>query len=70
MRSQPGFGPPTEICWAQVAACVGKEGDATPFTEVTVDNISTALLKCGYQSRGWEVSGTQPQMLKFGRNST
>jgi DNA-directed RNA polymerase beta subunit len=34
---------------------VGKEGDATPFAEVTVDNISAALHRCGYQSRGWEV---------------
>lgn len=34
---------------------MGKEGDATPFTNVTVENISTALHKCGYQSRGWEV---------------
>lgn len=40
---------------AQVAACVGKEGDATPFADVTVDNISSALHRCGYQSRGWEV---------------
>ena len=34
---------------------MGKEGDATPFAEVTVDNISAALHSCGYQSRGWEV---------------
>lgn len=34
---------------------MGKEGDATPFTDVTVDNISAALHGCGYQSRGWEV---------------
>jgi DNA-directed RNA polymerase beta subunit len=34
---------------------MGKEGDATPFTSVTVDNISDALHRCGYQSRGWEV---------------
>lgn len=39
----------------QVASLVGKEGDATPFTTVTVENISAALHKCGYQSRGWEV---------------
>ena len=38
-----------------MAACVGKEGDATPFADVTVDNISSALHRCGYQSRGWEV---------------
>jgi len=40
---------------SQVAALMGKEGDATPFTDVTVDNISAALQRCGYQSRGWEV---------------
>ena len=34
---------------------MGKEGDATPFADVTVDNISSALHRCGYQSRGWEV---------------
>ncbi len=46
----------TKHSWnMQVAACVGKEGDATPFTDVTVDNISAALHGCGYQSRGWEV---------------
>ena len=42
-------------CVLQVASLVGKEGDATPFTTVTVENISAALHKCGYQSRGWEV---------------
>lgn len=31
----------------QVAACMGKEGDATPFTSVTVDNISAALHRWG-----------------------
>jgi DNA-directed RNA polymerase II subunit RPB2 len=39
----------------QVAALIGSEGDATPFTDVTVDNISQALHQLGYQSRGWEV---------------
>lgn len=43
------------VYYLQVAACVGKEGDATPFADVTVDNISSALHRCGYQSRGWEV---------------
>jgi DNA-directed RNA polymerase II subunit RPB2 len=38
-----------------VAALVGQEGDATPFTDVTVDNISQALHVHGYQRRGWEV---------------
>ncbi len=32
-----------ECLMSKVAACVGKEGDATPFTEVTVENISSAL---------------------------
>jgi len=49
----------------QVAACMGKEGDATPFTDVTVDNISIALQKCGYQSRGWEVGVTLHGFLCF-----
>lgn len=47
--------PEPKRAGAQVAAMMGKEGDATPFTDVTVDNISAALHKCGYQSRGWEV---------------
>ena len=38
----------------QVAACRGQEGDATPFTEVTVENISEELSRLGYHSRGWE----------------
>ena len=38
----------------QVAACRGQEGDATPFTDVTVDNISWELTRLGYHSRGWE----------------
>jgi len=39
----------------QVAACQGSEGDATPFTEVKVDDISEELHKRGYQRYGWEV---------------
>jgi hypothetical protein len=41
----------------QVAACQGSEGDATPFTEVKVDDISEELHKRGYQRYGWEVGG-------------
>eukprot|EP00271_Cylindrocystis_brebissonii_P022832 TRINITY_DN8941_c0_g1_i2.p1 TRINITY_DN8941_c0_g1~~TRINITY_DN8941_c0_g1_i2.p1 ORF type:complete len:1189 (+),score=261.50 TRINITY_DN8941_c0_g1_i2:389-3955(+) len=44
-----------ECLMSKVASHMGKEGDATPFTDVTVDNLSTALHKCGYQSRGFEV---------------
>ncbi|CAN1221821.1 DNA-directed RNA polymerase II subunit RPB2 [Linum grandiflorum] len=48
-----------ECLMGKVAAHMGKEGDATPFTDVTfwvtqVDNISKVLHKCGYQMRGFE----------------
>jgi len=39
----------------QVASLIGSEGDATPFTDVTVENISHTLHGLGYQCRGWEV---------------
>ena len=39
----------------KVAACVGEEGDATPFMNVTVENFCEALHSCGYQQRGNEV---------------
>jgi DNA-directed RNA polymerase II subunit RPB2 len=39
----------------QVAACQGSEGDATPFTDVKVDDVSEELHKRGYQRYGWEV---------------
>lgn len=44
-----------ECLMSKVAAHVGLEGDATPFTEVTVDSISKTLHKCGYQMRGFEI---------------
>lgn len=53
--SRMTIGHLVEALMSKVAACVGKEGDATPFTSVTVDNISKMLHECGYQSRGWEV---------------
>ncbi|CAI5967919.1 unnamed protein product, partial [Closterium sp. NIES-64] len=43
-----------ECLMSKVAAHMGKEGDATPFTDVTVDNLSRTLHKCGYQMRGFE----------------
>ncbi|KAK9918353.1 hypothetical protein WJX75_003429 [Coccomyxa subellipsoidea] len=52
--SRMTIGHLVEALMSKVASCVGKEGDATPFAEVTVDNISAALHNCGYQSRGWE----------------
>ncbi|KAL5218014.1 hypothetical protein ABZP36_018698 [Zizania latifolia] len=43
-----------ECITGKVASHMGKEGDATLFTDVTVDNISKALHKCGYQMCGFE----------------
>ena len=53
--SRMTIGHLVEALMSKVAACMGKEGDATPFTSVTVENISQTLHACGYQSRGWEV---------------
>lgn len=40
---------------SKVSSLRGFEGDATPFTEVTVDSVSKLLREHGYQSRGFEV---------------
>jgi len=40
---------------SKVATLIGNEGDATPFTELTVESVSTLLRKQGYHSRGLEV---------------
>ena len=40
---------------SKVSSLRGYEGDATPFTEVTVDSVSKLLRDEGYQSRGFEV---------------
>lgn len=39
----------------KVSTLTGQEGDATPFTDVTVEAISQSLRLQGYQSRGFEV---------------
>jgi DNA-directed RNA polymerase II subunit RPB2 len=44
-----------ECLLSKVGACIGVLGIATPFTDVTVENVSETLHACGYQSRGWEV---------------
>ena len=44
-----------ECLLSKVATLKGFEGDATPFTDVTVDGVSALLREQGYQSRGFEV---------------
>ncbi|KAL2887920.1 DNA-directed RNA polymerase II subunit RPB2 [Ceratocystis lukuohia] len=43
-----------ECLLSKVATLKGMEGDATPFTDVTVDSVSALLRQHGYQSRGFE----------------
>ena len=54
--SRMTIGHLVEALMSKVAACMGKEGDATPFTSVTVDNISHALHRCEDRGGG-QVSG-------------
>ncbi|KAK9353950.1 hypothetical protein V1523DRAFT_409704 [Lipomyces doorenjongii] len=44
-----------ECLLSKVSSLSGLEGDATPFTDVTVDAVSKLLREHGYQSRGFEV---------------
>ncbi|KAK4543925.1 DNA-dependent RNA polymerase II [Oleoguttula mirabilis] len=44
-----------ECLLSKVAALTGQEGDATPFTEVTITSISALLEQHGFQKRGFEV---------------
>ncbi|OWB84592.1 hypothetical protein B5S33_g3241 [[Candida] boidinii] len=44
-----------ECLLSKVASLRGYEGDATPFTDLTVDAVSRLLRENGYQSRGFEV---------------
>ncbi|CAX44408.1 DNA-dependent RNA polymerase II component, putative [Candida dubliniensis CD36] len=44
-----------ECLLSKVSSLSGFEGDASPFTDVTTEQISTLLRDHGYQSRGFEV---------------
>jgi DNA-directed RNA polymerase II subunit RPB2 len=44
-----------ECILGKVSSLTGDEGDATPFTDVTVDAISKQLEAQGFQKRGFEV---------------
>nr|QIS77014.1 DNA-directed RNA polymerase II subunit [Radulomyces confluens] len=53
--SRMTIGHLVECLLSKVATLIGNEGDATPFTELTVESVSSVLRSKGYQSRGLEV---------------
>ena len=55
IASRMTIGHLVEFLLSKLATIVGNEGDATPFTDLTVDSVSGWLRKKGYQSRGLEV---------------
>lgn len=53
--SRMTIGHLVECLLSKVATLIGNEGDATPFTDLTVESVSQVLRSKGYQSRGLEV---------------
>ncbi|THH02572.1 hypothetical protein EW026_g324 [Hermanssonia centrifuga] len=53
--SRMTIGHLVECLLSKVATLIGNEGDATPFTELTVESVSQFLRQEGYQSRGLEI---------------
>jgi len=53
--SRMTIGHLVECLLSKLATLLGNEGDATPFTDLTVESVSHLLKARGYQSRGLEV---------------
>ncbi|KAJ3363078.1 DNA-dependent RNA polymerase II [Allomyces arbusculus] len=53
--SRMTIGHLVECLLSKVGSLTGTEGDATPFTDITVQEIADRLRSCGYQQRGFEI---------------
>ncbi|KAJ8522034.1 hypothetical protein ONZ45_g1355 [Pleurotus djamor] len=53
--SRMTIGHLVECLLSKVATLIGNEGDATPFTDLTVESVSSFLRQRNYHSRGLEV---------------
>jgi DNA-directed RNA polymerase II subunit RPB2 len=53
--SRMTIGHLVECLLSKVATLLGQDGDATPFTDLTVEGVSAVLRERGFQSRGLEV---------------